>query len=98
MLMECFDCGRVFDKKILYKEKGKYICSCGKELIEQEENKMKKFRVVVSYCGAIPLEIKAKDEDEAQEIAERTCENMPDEEFLMKLEPQHEETQVEEIK
>ena len=58
---------------------------------------MKKYRVVVSYAGAIGLEILADNEEQAQEYAEREVENMNDRDFLINLEPQHIETQVEEI-
>lgn len=58
---------------------------------------MKKYRVIVSYCGAIDFEITAKNEDKAQEIAETKCMNMSNVEFLDKLEPQHAGTEVEEI-
>lgn len=58
---------------------------------------MHKYRVVVSYCGAIDLEIEANTEDKARKRAEEICSNMPNDEFIDKLEPQHEGTEIVEI-
>jgi len=58
---------------------------------------MKKYRVVVSYAGAIPYEIYANSEEEAELEAENKAEALEAKEFLEALQPQHMETQVEEI-
>ena len=58
---------------------------------------MKKYRVVMSYVMAIPFEISANNEEEAEEEAQRKIDEMSNEEFVVAGEPQHEETQVEEI-
>ena len=55
---------------------------------------MNKYRVVVSYTGAIDIEVTAKNEDEAEEKAERIVEYMPNKEFIEKLEPQHTNTET----
>ena len=58
---------------------------------------MKKYRCVVSYAGTISIEVEAGNENEAAQFAEDICDDMNDDIFLYELEPQHEETNVEEI-
>lgn len=58
---------------------------------------MGKYRVIVSYSGAIDVEVSARSEEEAEEKAEGICENMPNKEFIEKLEPQHTQTQTIEV-
>jgi hypothetical protein len=58
---------------------------------------MKKYHCVVSYSGALAFDVKAHNEEEAEAFANTRAETLPDDEFLAQLEPQHMETQVEEI-
>ncbi len=59
---------------------------------------MKKYRCVVSYAGAIGFEVEAENKEKAEQLAENICEELDDKDFLEHLEPQHVETNVEEIK
>ena len=59
---------------------------------------MKKYRVVVSYAGAIDTEIEAENSDEAGELVKEKFNDMLDEEFYKKLDVQYVETNVEEIR
>lgn len=58
---------------------------------------MKKYRCVVSYAGAIGIEVEAENEQKAEQLAEDICNDLANDEFLHQLEPQHVETNVEEI-
>ena len=58
---------------------------------------MKKYRAVVSYVGAIGIDVEAENEKKAAEKAERLCSEMPDNVFYYECDVQYEETYVEEI-
>lgn len=58
---------------------------------------MHKYTVIVSYIGAIDVKVEARNEEEAEAKAELICQNMPNQEFIEKLEPQHIENSIIEI-
>jgi hypothetical protein len=49
---------------------------------------MQKYNVIVCYEGAVNVCVKAKNEDEATEKALREIDDMHENEFLIALEPQ----------
>ena len=60
--------------------------------------KYKKYKVVVSFCGAIDVEVKARNESEARTKGECKIQNMDNSEFIDKLEPQFAGAEAEELK
>lgn len=59
---------------------------------------MQKYNIIVCYEGAINVYVKGKNENEATKKALMEIDDMPDNEFLMALEPQLGEIDVQSVK
>ena len=59
---------------------------------------MQKYNVIVCYEGAINIYVKGKNENEATKKALMEIDDMPDNKFLMALEPQIDEIDVQSAK
>jgi len=58
---------------------------------------MKKYQTVTSYAGAIGIEVMAEDETDARTQAQEIIGTMDNDDFVIALDPQFVDTEVEEI-